>query len=66
MGSRRGVYWVSVGELEDQRALGRGRLVWDGIMYCKEMGLFLDWFSLTQDRNRWRAFVNAMTNLLFP
>jgi len=63
--SRRVAYGVSVGELEGQRRLGRGKLGWDGIMYWEEMGVILDWFSLAQDRDRWRA-VSAVMNRLFP
>jgi len=40
MGCRRGTYGVLMGELVGQRPLGIGRLGWDGIMYCKEMGCF--------------------------
>ena len=25
-----------------------------------------DWIQLVQDRNRWQALVNAVTNLWFP
>jgi hypothetical protein len=32
-----------------------------------EIGLsVVDWIGLAQDRYRWRALVNAVTNLAFP
>lgn len=53
MGSRRGACGVLVGELEGQRPLGRGRRGWEGVIMCsKEIGVFLDRFSLAQDRDR--------------
>ena len=59
---------VLVGKPERRDYLGDpgidGRIIlrrifkkWDGSM---------DWIDLVRDRNKWRAFVNAVMNLLFP
>ena len=66
MGERRGVYRVFVGKPEGKRPLGRPRRKWeDNIkMDFQEVGCGgVDWIELAQDRNRWRALVNAVMNL---
>jgi len=65
IGERRGVYRILVGKPEGKRPLGRSRRGWkDNIkIYPREMGCGgTDWIDLAQDRNRWRALVNAVIN----
>jgi hypothetical protein len=52
-----------------RRPLGRPRRRWeDNIkMDVREIGWGgMDWIDLSQDRNQWRALVNAVMNLRLP
>ena len=64
-----GVYRVLLGKPEGRRPLGRPRLKWvDNIrmdLQDVECG-YMDWIGLAQDRNRRRALVSAVMNLLVP
>jgi hypothetical protein len=69
MGERRGVYTFLVGKPVGKIPLGRPRRRWeDNIkMDSQEVGCEgMDWIDLTEDRDRWRALVNAVMNLRFP
>ena len=66
MGERRGVHRLLVGKPKEKRPLGRPRHRWeDNIkMDPQEVGCGgADWIEVAQDRDRWRALVNAVMNL---
>jgi hypothetical protein len=67
MGEERKVYKVLAEKPEGKRPLGRPRRrLEDGIrMDLREIGMGgVDWILLSQDRDRWRAVVSAVMNLL--
>jgi hypothetical protein len=66
LGKERGVYRVLVGKPEGKRPPVRSRRRWeDNIkMDPQKVGCgSMDWIGLAQDRDRWRAIVNAVMNL---
>jgi len=69
MGDRRGEYRVLAGKPEVKGPFGRIRHTWeDNIkMDLHEVGMgAVDCIELAQDRDRWRAIVNAIMKLRVP
>jgi len=69
MRERRGVYGVLVGKPGRKRPLGSPRHRWEDniAMDLQEVGCGdMDWIDLAQDKDMWRALVNAVTNRRVP
>jgi len=69
MGAKRGVYRVLVVKPEVKRQLVRPRRRWEDNteMHLQEVGCEgMDWIDVIQDRDKWRALVNAVMNLRVP
>jgi hypothetical protein len=68
MGDRRSAYRILVEKPEGRNHLEdpgvHGRIILKWIFERWEGGM--DWIGLAQNRNRWRALVNAVMNLRIP
>jgi hypothetical protein len=66
--SRTDAYRVLVGRPEGERLLGKSRPRWeDNIkMDLQGVGWVIECIDLYEDRDRWRAVVNAVMNLRVP
>jgi hypothetical protein len=69
MGKKRNAYKLSVGEPEGKRPLGRPKRTWVDNIKIDLLEIRwdgVDWIGLAQDRDKWRAHVNAVMNLRVP
>jgi hypothetical protein len=69
MGENRGACRILVVRPEGRRPLRRPRRRWEDNIktYLQEVGWEgMDWIERAQDRDRWRALVNAVMNLRVP
>jgi hypothetical protein len=68
-GEKRNAYRILVGKPNGKRPLGRPRRRWvdNSEMDFREVGSDgMDWIDLAQDRDKWRALVNTVLNLMVP
>jgi hypothetical protein len=68
-GEGRGVYRVLVGKPEGNKPLERPRRRWEDSVKMDLQGVGcwgMDWIELAQDRDMWRALVNAVMNRQVP
>jgi hypothetical protein len=66
MSEKRNAYRLLVGKPEGKKSLGRPRRRWMDNIKMDLLGIGwggVDWIGLAQDRDRWRALVNAVMNL---
>jgi hypothetical protein len=69
MGAKRNAYSILVLKPEGKRPIGRPRRRWESnikmdLREIRRGGM--EWISLVQDRDQWRALVNTVMNLRVP
>jgi hypothetical protein len=68
-GAKRNAYRILVGKPEGKRPLGRSRHRWMDNITVDFREIYWDGVDMTdlvQDRDQWRAFVNAVMNVSVP
>jgi hypothetical protein len=63
------LFRLLVGKTEGKRPLGRPSSRWEdnNKIDLQQLGYEgMDWIEMAQDRDRWRAIVNAVMNLQVP
>jgi hypothetical protein len=63
------IYHVLMWNSEGKKSLGRSRRKWEDNVKIdlQEVGCgAIDWIKLAEDRERWRALLNAVMNLRVP
>ena len=58
--------WGLMGKPDGKSPLGRTRRRWKDNIKMEVRCGDMDWIELTQDRERWRALLNAVMNLQVP
>jgi hypothetical protein len=67
-GERINAFWVLVGKPEERMQLGRPRPRWEDNIKTdlEKWNGGMDWIQLAPDRDRWRAVMKAVMNLMVP
>jgi hypothetical protein len=67
-GDKRGAHRILMGRPEGRRTLGKPRRRWEDNIkrIFKTLDGGMDWIKLAQDRDKWRALVNAVMKLRIP
>jgi hypothetical protein len=62
-----GFWWGNLREIDHRGYPGiNGRIILRWIFRKWDVGVWMDWIELAQDRDRWQTLVNAVMNLWVP